>query len=99
MLSQFDGRQWRADFDTLPASRFAPTQTTPIAGLQVLGEPLRYDITLEAHQHPWLLVLDATPQAPALPDGWRAQATAAPKSTHHTGFRPVLMFYSAIYDL
>ena len=92
VLSQFDGRQWRADFDTLPASRFAPTQTTPIAGLQVLGEPLRYDITLEAHQHPWLLVLDATPQAPALPDGWRAQATAQLQWLAHRPVTSVLRY-------
>lgn len=59
VLSQFDGRQWRAPTapDRLPAN------------LQVAGAPLHYTVTLEAHQKPWLLLLDAVPERPDLGSG------------------------------
>ena len=34
------------------------------AQLQVLGEPVRYEVTLEPNNRPWLLVLDAAAAAP-----------------------------------
>lgn len=56
VLSQFDGRQWRGPTtpDRLPAQ------------LQVSGAPLHYTVTLEPHQKPWLLLLDAVPERPEL---------------------------------
>jgi transglutaminase-like putative cysteine protease len=60
VLSTFDGREWRP-----LRYGFAPQQHLQ-AGLQVRGEPVRYEVTLEAKNHPWLLVLDATPYAPTL---------------------------------
>ncbi|MDT8992036.1 DUF3488 and transglutaminase-like domain-containing protein [Curvibacter sp. APW13] len=62
VLTQFDGREWRAgtaDPFTAPAP----------AALAVEGTAYPYRVTLEAHQRPWLLTLDATPEAPKLPDG------------------------------
>ena len=59
VLSRFDGREWRAPTlaDRLPAH------------LQVEGAPLSYTVTLEPHQKPWLLLLDAVPERPALGAG------------------------------
>jgi len=63
VLSHFDGQRWRTLLSGFPARMALP------ADLQVSGEPVRYEVTLEPHQRPWLLTLDATPQAPALPRG------------------------------
>ena len=62
VLSAFDGREWRA----LQPRRGAPY---PAAGaqLQVAGAPVRYEVTLEPNNRPWLLVLDAAVQAPVVP--------------------------------
>ena len=68
VLSQFDGRQWRAPTapDRLPAD------------LRVAGEPLHYTVTLEPHQKPWLLLLDAVPERPELGEG-RGKAFMTPE--------------------
>ena len=59
VLSQFDGREWTAP---PPFTRaFAP------ANLRVRGEPVRYEVTLEPSNRPWLLTLDAAPAPPQLP--------------------------------
>jgi len=60
VLSHFDGRAWQARPSLLPQRLRLP------ADLQVSGAPIRYQITLEPNRLPWLLVLDATPQAPVL---------------------------------
>lgn len=60
VLSHFDGRAWQTRPSALPNRLRLP------ADLQVTGAPIRYQITLEPNRLPWLLVLDATPQAPAL---------------------------------
>jgi transglutaminase-like putative cysteine protease len=58
VLSTFDGRQWRALQSRLPpAAQLA-------SGLNVEGEPLDYEVTLEANNRPWLMVLDASTDAP-----------------------------------
>jgi protein-glutamine gamma-glutamyltransferase len=61
VLSSFDGREWlplRSSFST-------PFQAAP--ALRVSGEPVRYEVTLEPHNRPWLLVLDAAGRAPLAP--------------------------------
>ncbi len=60
VLSSFDGREWK------PLRSFLPSKTQLTADLAVQGEPFKYQVTLEANQHPWILVLDATPEAPKL---------------------------------
>jgi transglutaminase-like putative cysteine protease len=60
VLSSFDGRQWRALQSPFPAAMQLG------ANLQVEGAPVRYQVTLEGNNKPWLLVLDATLQAPTV---------------------------------
>ena len=62
VLSRFDGREWRP-LQRNPAAR-------PLAGdaqLQVFGEPVRYEVTMEPNNQPWLLVIDAARDAPRAP--------------------------------
>jgi transglutaminase-like putative cysteine protease len=65
VLSTFDGREWRPLQPRLGV-RFAPALQVP-AQLQVFGTPTRYEVTLEPNNRPWLLVLDAAAQPPAVP--------------------------------
>ena len=60
VLSTFDGRSWQP-----LRSDFSPRQQLP-AALQVSGAPVNYQVTLEPHQQAWLLLLDASPNAPRL---------------------------------
>lgn len=60
VLAQFDGREWTA----LP-SWMRGTQWS--ANLRVTGEPVRYEVTLEPNNRPWLLTLDAAQRAPEAP--------------------------------
>jgi transglutaminase-like putative cysteine protease len=66
VLSHFDGREWRA----LPprrGSRFPLALPGSLSQLQVAGEPVRYEVTLEPNNRPWLLVLDVATIPPAAP--------------------------------
>ncbi|MDE2418706.1 MAG: DUF3488 domain-containing transglutaminase family protein [Burkholderiales bacterium] len=58
VLSTFNGREW-----TPLRSAFPPRMQLP-ASVQVQGDPIRYQVTLEPNNRPWLLVLDATPAKP-----------------------------------
>jgi transglutaminase-like putative cysteine protease len=62
VLSSFDGVEWRPTRSGFPESMALP------ANLSVAGEPLRYQVTMEPNQRPWLFVLEGTPQAPQLPN-------------------------------
>jgi len=64
VLTGFDGREWRP-LQRLGA-RFAPGLQGP-AQLQVAGAPVRYQVTLEPNNRPWLLVLDAAAAPPSVP--------------------------------
>ena len=72
VLSHFDGREWLPD----PASStpLPPEQAQRRAQLQVNGPALGYEATLEPHRRHWLLLLDATTEAPELPgtEAWMA---------------------------
>ncbi|AMO21871.1 protein-glutamine gamma-glutamyltransferase TgpA [Ramlibacter solisilvae] len=64
VLSTFDGREWR------PVSPRLGSGTTALTGssqLQVSGQPLRYEVTLEPSNRPWILVLDAAAKPPEAP--------------------------------
>ena len=61
VLSRFDGSTWRSPRSSLPE----PLQLRH--SLQVAEPAVRYEVTLEPSQQPWVMVLDATPQAPTLP--------------------------------
>ncbi len=56
VLSQFDGREWTAPAFTRRLTRLA---------VRTQGAPVRYEVTLEPSNRPWLLTLEATPEAPA----------------------------------
>ena len=60
VLSTFDGREWRP-----LRSGFSQGMQAP-ANLKVAGNPIRYEVTMEPNNRPWLLVLDAAPTKPTL---------------------------------
>lgn len=62
VLTVFDGREWRSG----TADPFTPALP---AALQVGAAAYAYRVTLEPHNRPWLLALDATPEAPKLAQG------------------------------
>ena len=65
VLSSFDGRNWRPLLPRL-LSRFPP----PVVGdaqLAGFGTPVRYEVTLEPNNRPWLLTLDAATRPPEVP--------------------------------
>ncbi len=65
VFGSFNGTEW------LPLS-YGPgdlrmDRLPTVANLRTEGEPLRYEVTLEPHKQPWLLLLDAAPEQPRLP--------------------------------
>ncbi len=70
VLSSFNGREW-----TRLQSSFAPSLRPPLQ-LELRGEPVRYEMTLEPSRLPLLPLLEMTPNtpgsAPELP-GWQLQ--------------------------
>ncbi|MDR2991469.1 MAG: DUF3488 and transglutaminase-like domain-containing protein [Burkholderiaceae bacterium] len=58
VLSHFDGRTWTS---TGGGDGFEYRGSTGPRDLQTRGAPVRYEVTLEPSQRPWLLALDATP--------------------------------------
>lgn len=71
VLSRFNGSEWTAS-----ERDFLPSSSTGRGDLQVSGSPVRYETTLEPSSRPWLLTLDATPEAPKLPPARHARMTA-----------------------
>lgn len=61
VLSQFDGVQWRPRH-----SGRGSTRSAAAPGWAVEGEPVRYRLTMEPSQRPWVLTLELTPELPAL---------------------------------
>lgn len=79
VLSSFDGREWKPLRSQLPSlMQLAPD-------LEVQGKPFSYQVTMEASYKPWVLVLDATPEAPKL-FGYNATMDA---DLHWTADRPI----------
>lgn len=58
VLSDFDGREWRALRSGFTASMQAP------ANLRVSGAGIAYEVTMEPNSRPWLMVLDAAQVKP-----------------------------------
>ena len=69
VLSTFNGRDWESLRSAFPA------RLQLGADLQVSGSPIRYQVTLEANNRPWILVLDAAPEAPRM-NGYVASMSA-----------------------
>ncbi|MES2685608.1 MAG: DUF3488 and transglutaminase-like domain-containing protein [Pseudomonadota bacterium] len=70
VLSTFDGREW------LPSSsgRFPARFKLP-DNLTVQGNPVSYQVTLEPTSRPWLFVMEAASESPALP-GYRTRMSS-----------------------
>ena len=60
VLSHFDGREWR------PLRSSFPAALQLSSGLQVNGEAVRYEVTMEGNEQRWLPLLDAAPSRPQL---------------------------------
>ncbi|MDB5915706.1 MAG: putative rane protein, partial [Ramlibacter sp.] len=73
VLSDFDGREWRPllarAFNRFPPLRLLDPQ------LSTFGPEIRYQLTLEPHNRPWLLTLDAAARPPQVP-GMEAAMTS-----------------------
>lgn len=89
VLTQFDGREWRAG----TADPFTPQ---PPAALRVSGPAYRYRITLEPHNRPWLLALDATPEAPKI-EGSRVRMQPDLQWTLDRGVSDLLRYEAVAY--
>ena len=89
VLSHFDGSRWRHAeiLALLGAER---------AGLQVSGAGIRYEVTLEPNQQPWLLVLDAAVEAPRLAQG-QARMTSELQWLHPHGVTELLRYQVTSY--
>jgi protein-glutamine gamma-glutamyltransferase len=64
VLSNFDGREWRPiqpRLGTRALTFSAPEQ------VETTGPAVRYDVTMEPNNRPWIFVLDATTTKPAVP--------------------------------
>jgi transglutaminase-like putative cysteine protease len=70
VLSQFNGQEWLP----LQANLHLPNLQVS-TNLVTQGTPISYEVTLQPHYRPWLLLLDAAPQAPATPPEYGAQMT------------------------
>ena len=73
VMTAFDGREWQAE-PFREDSAWAARAALP-ANLQVSGPAVRYEVTLEPQRQPWLMVLEATPEAPQLPNNMQAYMT------------------------
>ena len=60
VLSGFDGREW------LPANVDGLSRLMGTASLVVTGNPISYEVTMEPSSKPWLMVMDAAVNSPAL---------------------------------
>jgi transglutaminase-like putative cysteine protease len=92
VLTEFDGREWRPIMSRL-AQRFPPPRLGD-PELVGLGPAVRYTVTLEPNNRPWLLTLDAATGAPTAP-GLEAAMTS---ELQWVASRPVvdLMRYRAV---
>ncbi len=61
VLTDFDGAEWR------PLRSGFPPSMALADDLEVRGEPVRYEVTMEPHKRTWLFVLEAAIDAPELP--------------------------------
>lgn len=87
VLSEFDGRQWRAPFGALVLSE---------GKVETQGSPIGYELTLQPHQQAWLLSLEATVEAPTLA-GVRIQRGADLQWLKPAGVQAVTRYRAQAY--
>ena len=61
VLSQFDGKQWQ------PAASVSGSRSGARANLQVAGDALDYEVTMEPSNRPWLMLMEAAATSPVGP--------------------------------
>jgi transglutaminase-like putative cysteine protease len=61
VLAKFDGIEWRPLYSNLPEAVQLGHE------LRTRGPVVRYEVTLQPTQRPWVMTLEATPRAPTLP--------------------------------
>lgn len=71
VLTHFDGRSWRPLYPGRAAIVASRSRSAPV---RLQGAPVRYQVTMEPNNRPWLLALDVAGSAPELPEQ-RAFAT------------------------
>lgn len=59
VLSRYDGRQWSPEYPFATGQDTAPALVTQ-------APAVRYRVTMEPNNRPWLMLLETTPQAPTL---------------------------------
>lgn len=62
VLSDFDGTQWRSTGSWEDEKWVESLSQAP--QVRVQGAGIRYQVTLEPHQQPWLMLLDVAPERP-----------------------------------
>ncbi len=62
VFSRFDGREWRP-----LRSQTANLRSQMPSNLAVSGSPVRYEVTLEPTNRPWIFVMDAAAATPRVP--------------------------------
>ncbi|MBF5006447.1 DUF3488 domain-containing transglutaminase family protein [Diaphorobacter sp. NR2-3-3-1] len=71
VMSYFNGQEWFAG--STYEARANNGAGTSSAELTVRGEPIKYEVTMEANRRNWLLLLDAADKPPVLPAELRAR--------------------------
>jgi protein-glutamine gamma-glutamyltransferase len=64
VLAEFDGREWRA---APPRLGSRPGQIAASEQLEVAGPAVRYEVTMEPSNRPWIFVLDVANSPPSVP--------------------------------
>lgn len=64
VLSEFDGRHWRASSPHWPPNGTVQAETAAVPE-GTPSAPIAYEVTLEPHRQRWLLTLDATTATPS----------------------------------
>ncbi|TFY96571.1 transglutaminaseTgpA domain-containing protein [Ramlibacter rhizophilus] len=64
VLTRFDGRSWQPLYSGRSAWLTGAGRVAPV---RLQGEPLRYQVTMEPNNRPWLLTLDVAGAAPEVP--------------------------------
>ncbi|MBS0389702.1 MAG: DUF3488 domain-containing transglutaminase family protein [Proteobacteria bacterium] len=95
VLTAFNGRDWYA-LSQPEGQALTSTPPSP-AQLRVQGAPLRYELTLEPQQRPWLLTLDAARAAPELPPGYLAQMSPELQWSASRPITGVLRYHAESY--
>lgn len=95
VLTAFDGRQWHAL--SQPEARTITWASPAPAHLRVQGDPVRYEMTLEASRRPWLLTLDVPSEPPELPQDMQARMTPELQWVTQRPIMSVLRYEAASY--